>query len=204
MISMKRFYSWPYELRRQIEGLNTPAKIQQFLDSCRYNLEGTPRVPLAVVKMRRAHCFDGAVFAASIFAYHGEPPLILDLCAVRDDDHILAIYRSGRYFGAVAKSNYTGLRFREPIFRNARELALSYFESYFNLRREKSLREYSEPFDLRKVKTIDWLKPEVAFEQIAEALVRSPHRRILTGAQEQRLLRVDRRSFAAGLVGVES
>jgi hypothetical protein len=196
-----KFFPWSLAQESKIEKFNTPEKIQAFLDQAQYNVEGTPRIPSHVLKMKKAHCFDGAVFAASVLAYHGEPPLILDLCAVRDDDHILAIYRQGPYLGAIAKSNYVGLRFREPIFKTARELVLSYFESYFNLQREKSLREYSEPFDLRKIKQLEWSLEEGVFDQIAQQIVKARHFPILTKNQVRKLKRVDCRTFNAGLVG---
>jgi hypothetical protein len=196
-----RFFPWSATEESKIKKLNSPEKIQSFLDNAHYNLEGTPRVPSAVLKMKQAHCFDGAVFAASVLAYHGEPPLILDLCAVRDDDHILTIFKRGKYLGAIAKSNYVGLRFREPIFRTSRELVLSYFESYFNLEREKSLREYSEPFDMRKVRKLDWSLGEGVFDQIAGQLVKAPHFSILSKIEARKLSRVDSRTFSAGLVG---
>ena len=195
------FFPWTPAQESKIDKLSTPEKIQIFLDNAQYNLEGTPRIPSEVLKMKRAHCFDGAVFAASVLAYHGEPPLILDLCAVRDDDHILAIYKKGQHFGAIAKSNYVGLRFREPIFKTTRELVLSYFESYFNLKREKSLREYSEPFDLRNTQKLEWSKEVCVFDLIAEQLVKVKHYAILSKGQVQKLKRVDSRTFNAGLVG---
>lgn len=194
-------YPWTEGEKRQVARLDSPKKIQQFLDTALYNTEGIPRVPGAVLKAKRAHCFDGAVFAASVLSYHGEPPLILDLCAVRDDDHILALFKRGNCYGAIAKSNFVGLRYREPIFRNVRELVLSYFESYFNFLGEKGLREYSKPFDLRRIKNIDWSQGASVFDGIADKLIDSPHTRLLTRAQEKALLRVDRRTFQAGLTG---
>lgn len=194
-------YPWTESEQRVISRLDSPGKIQKFLDSALYNTAGVPRIPGGVLKSRCAHCFDGAVFAASVLSFHGEPPLILDLCASRDDDHILTLFRRGKYYGAIAKSNYVGLRYREPIFRTMRELVLSYVESYFNLRGEKSLREYSRPFDLRKVKNINWAEGAGVFDLIAEQLIESPHTRLLTVQQERALLRVDPRTFQAGLTG---
>lgn len=199
---VRGLYPWTEVEQRRIERFDSPEKIQKFLDLALYNTEGTPGIPSQVLKLKRAHCFDGALFAASVFSYHGEPALILDLCAVRDDDHILALFRRGKFYGAIAKSNYVGLRYREPIFSSVRELVLSYFESYFNLRGEKSLRSYSEPFDImRQAGSIDWSQGTAVFDQIADRLIRSRHTKLLSAAQERALLRVDRRTFQAGLVG---
>jgi hypothetical protein len=195
------FYPWTESEQRTVSRLDSTEKIQRFLDKALYNTEGTPRIPGEVLKARCAHCFDGAVFAASVLSFHGEPAMILDLCAERDDDHILALFRRGGHYGAIAKSNYVGLRYREPIFNNIRELVLSYFESYFNLRREKSLREYSAPFDLRKVRGIKWDQGSAVFDLIAEQLIESPHTRLITPQQKRALLRVDSRTFEAGLTG---
>ena len=196
------FYPWSEKDLVTVRKLQSAKDIQAYLDRLAYNLEGTPRIPGQVIKHKQAHCFDGALFAASVFSYHGEQPLILDLCAARDDDHILALYRSGKHYGAVAKSNYTGLRFREPIFKSIRELVLSYFESYFNLQREKSLRSYSEVLNLNVLGKLNWQLDDQLFEQIAQRLVVLPHHHILAKGQEKMLAKVDTRTFAAGLVGL--
>lgn len=197
----KRIYPWtPKEITR-IKALKTPEKIQQFLDQALYNTGKKTLTPGEVLKFRRAHCFDGAIFAASVLGFHGYSPLILDLRAVRDDDHVLALFKRDGRFGAVAKSNYVGLRYREPIYKNVRELALSYFESYFNLQREKSLREYSLPFDLSKVLGIHWERSEETFNLIAEQLDRSKHHTILRPSDVRQLALVDMRTFRAGKVG---
>ena len=129
--------------------LKTPEKIQSFLDSeIGYNKElqgATCRSPRRVLRDRLAHCMEGALFGAAALRVLGHPPLLLDLEAVRDDDHVLAIFRPRGHWGAVAKSNYSGLRYREPVYRSLRELAMSYFEHYYNLRREKTLRTLFAP-----------------------------------------------------------
>lgn len=204
-MNRKRFstalYPWSLAEEKVVQRLDSPEKIQFFLDQTTYNTGRHPLWPSEVLQQKNAHCFDGALFAASVLDYHGEPPLILDMIASRDDDHILTIFRRGRYFGAISKSNYVGLRFREPIFRNLRELVLSYFESYYNHRKQKSLRGYSPPFDLRRIKNLQWRRDIDVFEQIAEALSRLPHRSILSPHQERALSLVDKRSFSAGLFG---
>jgi hypothetical protein len=157
--------------------------------------------PRQVMAERRAHCFDGALFAAAALAEQGHPPLLVDLWAVRDDEHVLAVFRADGRLGAVAKSNFTGLRFREPIFRTVRELVLSYFEDYFNLQGEKTLRAHSGPMDLRQFDHLGWRFRDEPVPHISDRLDALVHRRLLTPAMERRLSRVDRRSMKAGMVG---
>ena len=124
--------------------LTTPAKIQRFLDEeLGYNLEpggDTCYSPRTVLQKRVAHCMEGAMLAAAALRRLGHPPLLVDLEAVRDTDHVLAVYRDNGHWGAVAKSDYSGLRSREPVYRTIRELVMSYFEHYFNPAGEKTLR----------------------------------------------------------------
>ena len=140
--------------RKILRSLTTPAKIQRFLDNeIRYNLEpggDTCYSPRTVLRKRVAHCMEGAMLAAVALRQLGHPPLLVDLEAVRDSDHVLAVYRANGYWGAVAKSDYSGLRSREPVYRNIRELVMSYFEHYFNPAGEKTLRAYSRPVNLRQ------------------------------------------------------
>ncbi|MBP9837335.1 MAG: hypothetical protein KBC84_01345 [Proteobacteria bacterium] len=197
----KQIFPWSSKTKQILQRLNCPFEIQNFLDKCRYNKSDKVRSPEEVATGRIAHCFDGAVFAASVLNYFGEQPLILDLCAVRDDDHILAIYKRGRYFGSIAKSNYSGLRFREAIFKSERELVLSYFEAYYNLQGEKTLRTYSNVFNLFKITKIDWQKTTETFECIASALNRTRHYKLFPPSSEMKLSPMDARSFRVGLVG---
>lgn len=184
--------------------LTTPAKIQLFLDGLDYNLEPegpTCLPPRKVLRLRTAHCMEGALLAAAALRLLGYEPLLVDLEAVRDDDHVLAVYRQDGRWGAVAKSNYSGLRFREPVYHDLRELVMSYFEHYFNLKGEKTLRRYSRPVNLRQFDRIHWMTTENDVWEIPEHLVRIPHFPLLTPQQVRRLNKVDERLFAAGLIG---
>ena len=182
--------------------LDSPGKIQRFLDrDLAYHKEHTCRSPRSVLRDRTAHCMEGALFAAAALRMIGHPPWIVDLEAVRDDDHVLAVYRVDDHWGSIAKSNYSGLRHREPVFRTLRELVMSYFEHYFNLRREKTLRAYSRPVNLSRFDSIHWMTAEDDVWAIPEYLCTIPHQRILTPRQMRRLPRVDARLFAAGLCG---
>lgn len=196
----------PFGLERRearlLQGLTPPWRIQKFLDALRYDVEGKGcRSPRRVLRERVVQCMDGALFAAAALRLQGYPPLIVDLEGEWDTDHVLAVYRQNGCWGAVARSNFSGLRFREPLFRTIRELVLSYFESYFNLRRQKTLRRYSRPVSLSRFDAQEWMTAEEDLWYIPEYLVRVPHYRLLTAQVERALAPVDRRTFEAGLVG---
>jgi hypothetical protein len=184
--------------------LGSPGKIQRFLDDLAYNKEPdgpTCLSPRRVLRERRAHCMEGALFGAAALRMLGHPPLLLDLEAVRDTDHVLAIFRVRGYWGALAKSNFSGLRYREPVYRTLRELVMSYFEHYFNLRREKTLRNFSRPVNLRRFDGMAWMTAEEDVWPVPEYLCTISHTPILPQRVVSHLGTVDRRLFAAGLVG---
>lgn len=191
----------PRELR-VLGRLSDPVAIQAFLDRVPYNADPVYRSPRSVLRDRKAHCFDGAVFAAAALRRLGHVPLLVDMRAVRDDDHIIAVFRRDGHFGAVAKSNFVGLRFREPVFRNLRELMLSYFEDFFNVDREKTLRSYSAPLDLSRFDPLGWETRDGAMDVIAARLDTARHFPLITARQEARLARVDDRFFRAGMLGI--
>jgi hypothetical protein len=184
--------------------LNTPERIQRFLDDVDYNKEEdgpTCRSPRRVLRDRLAQCLEGALFGAAALRVQGWEPLLLDLEAVRDDDHVLAIFRQRGCWGAIAKSNYAGLRFREPVYRSLRELAISYFEHYYNPDGEKTLRTYSRPVNLRRFDRIEWMTAEQDLWPVSDYLFSIPHKRLLTAAIVRNLNRMDARLMAAGKVG---
>ncbi len=185
-----------------LASLNSPVKIQLFLDELAYSTEPIYRCPLRVLRDRVAHCFDGGMFAAAVLSRLGFPPLVVDLIPNdQDDDHLLAVYKMDGYWGAVAKSNYVGLRFREPIFRNLRELVISYFEQYYNINHEKTLRGYTIPLNLKKFDRDEWMIKDEALDLIAQRLDEIRKFNILTPAMIDRLATVDERSYQAGLSG---
>ncbi|MBI4890756.1 MAG: hypothetical protein HY821_09045 [Acidobacteria bacterium] len=188
-----------------LRGLKTPHRIQRFLDDLSYNVEAngpTCLSPRQALRHAHAHCMEGAMLAAAALRAAGHQPLLLDLESVRDDDHVLAIYQIDRCWGAIAKSNYSGLRFREPVYRNLRELALSYFPHYYNLKGEKTLRAYStRPINLRRFDARNWMASEEDVWYIPEYLCEVAHTPLLTPAQIRRLQPMDKRLFDAGLVG---
>ncbi len=195
--------AWTRSELAALRRLRTPARIQDFLDALSYRAEDAPACPRRVLAERTAHCYDGALFAAAALRLAGHPPLLVDLQAVRDDDHVLAVFREGGCWGAIAKSNFAGLRFREPIFRSVRELATSYFESYFNLEGEKTLRRYLRPFDLSRFDRLGWTFDETWLPDIAERLDASRHHPVLPPARERRLRAVDDQSMRSGMVGTD-
>jgi hypothetical protein len=185
--------------------LNTPAKIQHFLDyEVAYNKEidgETCRSPSRVLSDRLAHCAEGAYFAAAALRVHGFPPLIVDLVAIRDDDHLLAVYKEHGRWGAIAKSNYSGLRYREPVYRTIRELVMSYFAHYYNLEGEMTLRSFSRPINIARFDPIDWMTTEDDLFLIGEYFYTVSHQQVLEPGQKRRRMRLDQRLFDAGLVG---
>jgi hypothetical protein len=189
---------------RVLRGLRTPARIQRFLDDLGYNKEKggeTCRSPRRILRDGVAHCMEGALLAAAALRVLGQPPLLLDLEAVRDDDHVLAIFRMRGHWGAVAKSNYSGLRFREPVYRTLRELVMSYFEHYYNPKGEKTLRRYSRPVNLARFDHLHWMTAEGDVWEIPEYLARIAHTTLLGRGMDRRLARMDARLYRAGLVG---
>src|SRR5215470_3568398 len=196
-----KMYGLNREELRLLRKLSTPEKIQKYLDDLPYNKEKegeTCRSPRLVIRHNTAHCFEGALFAAAALRAGGRPPLILDLEAVRDDDHVIAVYRTNGYWGAIAKSNYAGLRFRSPVYRTLRELALSYFEHYYNLRGEKTLRNYSRPVNLSRFDDIDWMTADEPLWAIPEYLCEIKHTPLF---EPTRRMYMDERLYKAGLLG---
>jgi hypothetical protein len=191
----------PRELR-VLGRLSEPVGIQAFLDRIPYSADPVYRSPRSVLRDRKAHCFDGAVFAAAALRRLGHAALLVDMRAIRDDDHIIAVFRRDGHIGAVAKSNFVGLRFREPVFRNLRELMLSYFEDFFNVDREKTLRSYSVPLDLSRFDPLGWETRDGAMDVIAARLDTARHFPLITARQEARLARLDERFYRAGMLGI--
>jgi hypothetical protein len=174
--------------------LDTPRKIQAFLYDLKQNFE--PRGETChgvreVLRTRRAHCIEGALVAAAALWVHGEPPLLLDMRAVRDFDHVVALFRRRGRWGAISKTNGATLRWRDPVYRSLRELAMSYLHEYTNRREHKTLREYSRPFDLRAMPSAAWVTPARQAWEVAERLDDLPHYSLLTRAEERELVRRD-------------
>jgi hypothetical protein len=192
---------WTAAQRRVLRRLRTPADVQGFLDATPYSTDPVYRCPASVLRDRRAHCFDGAVLAAAAMRRSGHPPLLVDLRAHRDDDHVLALYRVDGHWGVVSKSNVPLLRFREPVFRTVRELVMSYFEFYVNVEGLKALRSHSRPVSLVPFDRWSWTHDDRVMTRIARRLDAAPHLPLLTRRMVTRLRPVDRRTYDACMLG---
>src|SRR5467141_5008603 len=190
----------PKELRK-LRSLRDPHGIQKHLDAMDYHLADTAWSPRRVLAEETAHCLEGAIFAAAALRANGYPPLLLDFEAENDTDHVIAIYKRDGGWGAVAKSNFTGCRYREPVYRTLRELALSYFNIYCNLRGERTLRRYSRPVNLARFDHLHWMTTEKPVWFIAEYLCEISHISLLTPAMEKNLTRVDQRTLRGEMLG---
>ena len=186
---------------RTLRSLRTPASIQKFIDGLEYHLAGTAWSPRLVLRERTCHCLEGAIFAAAALRVIGFPALVIDFEAVNDTDHVVAVFQIDGHWGALAQSNYSGCRYREPVYRSLRELAMSYFEDYFNLRCERTMRTYSKPVNLARFDSRHWMTTEKPIWFIPEYLVDIPHIKLLTPRMIKRLSRVDERSKGAALYG---
>jgi hypothetical protein len=185
-----------------LKGLDHSAKIQAFLNTIPYSEDKFYRCPLRVLQDRKAHCFDGALFAAMALRRIGFPPLILEhIPNERDDDHIVAVFKQRDHWGAIAQSNFTGLRYREPIYRSLRELMMSYFEDSFNSAGEKTLRAYRGPINLKTFDRLDWMSSDTGLDALADAMDRYRVIALITEDMVANLDLADERSLRAGLMG---
>lgn len=186
---------------RVLRGLKTPVRIQKFVDGLGYQYADTAWSPHRVLRERKGHCLEGALLAAAALRVNGRPPLVMDLESVHDDDHVVAVYRERGLWGGIAKSNFAGLRFRAPVYRTLRELALSYFEHYYNLRGERTLRSYSAPVNLKRLDGKHWMTSEEDVWCVPELLIAARHYPLFPYKVARALPRLDRRSFEAGMHG---
>ncbi len=188
--------------RATLRRLNTPRKLQDFLERLRYNRgprSGTLHSPRVVLREGRAHCIEGALLAAAALWVNGARPLLLDVRSTDDDlDHVVALFRRHGCGGAISKTNHAVLRYREPVYRTVRELALSFFHEYFLNSGRKTMRDFSAPYDVVRHHGTAWLTREDDLWDIAEALDRSPHSRIMIPAQVRELRRADPVEIRAG------
>ena len=203
MAGRRRDFGFTAHELRALRSLRTPRGIQRALDSMPYHLAHSAWPPRRVLRAWTAHCLEGAVFAAVALRVLGFPPLLVDLEAVQDTDHVLAVFRKRGHWGAIAKSNFSGLRYREPVYRTLRELVMSYFEGYVNLRGDRTLRAYSRPVSLTRFDRLrpGWMAAESDVWWVAQHLVHITHIPLVTAVMIRRLTRVDQRSLDAARVG---
>lgn len=163
--------------------LHSPQKIQEYLDSLKINFDmsGNLLSSKKIIQEGRAQCIEGAMFAAASLAYHDRLPLLLDFQTIgEDEDHVVALFKEYNLWGAISKTNHAILRWRDPVYRSVRELAMSYFHEYYMHDGRKSLRAFSRPFDMRRYDPKFWIMGEESLEDIAEDLDESHHFPILS------------------------
>lgn len=184
-----------------LKTLNNPDKIQRFLDNIEYNPNYECRSPRWVIRKRSAHCFEGALFSAAALSFIGFKPLIVDMKSFNDDDHVIAVYKIDNHWGSVAKSNFTSLRSREPVYKSLRELIMSYFDFYFNSNGDKSLRSYSLPLDLNIYNSRHWATTDEDLEYIGDKLESITHFPVINKKMIENLKRASETMIKAGLLG---
>jgi hypothetical protein len=193
--------SWTKEEKEFLKSFRDPWSIQIFLDSIAYNPAYECRSPRWVIRKRSAHCFEGALFAAAALDFLGHKPLIVDMKAFNDDDHVIAVFRDEGYWGSVAKSNFTSLRFREPVYRSLRELIMSYFDFFFNIYGDKSLRSYSLPFNLASLNSRNWATTDDDLEYIGDKIESLYHFPVVTEKMIKKLNIASDSMLKAGMLG---
>lgn len=195
----------------KLKKLNTAKKIQDFLDVFPINMEengGTYMSVVRTLKAREAHCLEGALVAALALWIQGKKPLILDLKSNNGDDHVIALYQENGYWGSISKTNHATLRFRDPVYKTVRELAMSFFHEYIHLKSgEKILESFSNPVDLstivgpdmNKAESVsDWISGTRELDWLAERLDEVPHNEIYPRKNKKFLRNADPMELKAG------
>ncbi|MBI5786980.1 MAG: hypothetical protein HY446_00290 [Candidatus Niyogibacteria bacterium] len=178
---MKKFPAFGAKEFKVFQKFKSPQKIQDFVENIPINfeLEGdTCFSPLMVLKENKAHCVEGAMLAAAILWRHGQKPFLMDFeTTAEDESHVVALFRQNGCWGAISKTNHAVLRYRDPVYKTPRELAMSYFNEYFLDSGLKTLRRFSAPFDLSK-RPDEWLVSDKNLSYIVDELIESPHFKI--------------------------
>ena len=195
--------TWAKGELRLFGRLSSPIKIQLYLNRMAYDPDYGARSPRWIIKERKAHCFEGAIFAAAALRELGYRPRLVDIRSWNDDDHVIAVFKERGLWGAVAKSNFTLIRFREPVYRSLRELVMSYFDVYFNPLGDKTMRSYSLPLDLSRFDGRDWMTTDEDLEYIGDKLNAIKHIPVITRGMIRRLNRADGDLVKAGLLGAK-
>lgn len=165
------------EMRQLFSKLSAPQKIQDYLDTvpANFELDGeTNYSPALMMKMKKGHCFEGAIFAASVLAFHGERPLLLDFETLpKDEDHTVTLFKQNGHWGAISKTNHAVLKYRDPVYASVRELAMSYFNEYYLWDGTKSMIAYSKPFDLSKIPPEQWITTDQSLDWLMHRISKS-------------------------------
>ncbi len=199
----------PARLKRKFQSLESPIDVQRYLDSLAYIGEERDRCPLDVMKDKQCHCLDGGLFAALALRRIGDPGVMVDLVPVKDangnkldDDHVLAVFRRNRRWGAVAKSNFPWLRYRDPVYRSIRELVMSYFEAYFSINSIKVLRGYTRPFNIAHYDRLDYAWDEAGATELYKRFYKRTEIRVMPRESEALLVPADQREYDSAFMGV--
>lgn len=197
-------FGLPEKEYKILKRLNTPKKIQDFLDRMPINFEkdgDTYYSPMTVLEKRTCHCCEGAVLATLTLRINGYEPLLMDLEANKKDfDHVVALFRQYGKWGAISKTNHAVLRYREPIYKSIRELAMSYFHEYFDDKGRKNLRRYSPPVNLKRFDKKGWITTKNKIDYIPDYLSKVRHFNILNKKQIMNLRRADKVEIEAGKI----
>lgn len=190
--SVKRFSFFTREQLVLLKKLDTPIKIQDFLETLSANFRNTSHSPKKVLEQKKAHCFEGALLAAAILRFHGQPPLVVDLkVADGDDSHVIAVFKENGFWGAIGKTNHAVLRYRDPVYKSIRELVMSFFNEYFLENGKKTLRSYSEPINLSRFDKSKWMTSEKNLYFIVDFIDKVFHKKILNPKMISNLRKAD-------------
>lgn len=186
-----------------LKTLDSPIKIQAFLNTISYSVDAFYRCPLRVLRERIGHCFDGALFAATALRRIGYPPLILEIIPnAHDDDHLLAVFKFRGHWGAVGQSNFANLRYRDPVYRSLRELVMSYFPFYFNVRGEITMLGYRTPINFSVYDKLDWMTSDANLDFVGDDMNRYKTYRVVSDEMLPFIAPADARTLESALVGV--
>jgi hypothetical protein len=199
----ERYHLWNTEEIDIINSLDTPESVQAYLDQIPYNTEITCRSPRRVMRDKKANCMEGAFFAAASLESLGFNPSVVYFYAVRDDGHAITLFRRNGKYGSIAKSNFTGLRYRSPIYKSVREVVLSYFDHHFNILKELTMRKYTQPLYLKQTLFPDWQLREDDLFDISDHFDKLRTYTIITPYEARSLRLVDEMSYKAGLLGAD-
>jgi hypothetical protein len=181
---------WTPSEKKLLKALNTPEKIQKYLDQLVYNPDNSAVSPRYVMLTNEGHCFEGCLMAAAALEFHGHKPLMVDLRAHKDDDHVICVYKTKTGWGSISKSNTTLLAGREPYFRTIRELVMSYFNFYFNVSGHLSLYAYSDPINLNRYNHWNWRTTDLNLEEMGRSFCDVVHFELLSLSQLTKLPKV--------------
>ncbi len=190
-------YNYTKEEIKLFRRLNSPKKIQDYVNLIPFNFSERENYfsPRSVLINKKADCLEGAMFAVAVLEFHGRKPWLLDLRSAKkpwDYDHVVAVFKKDRFFGAISKTNHAVLRYREPIYKSVRELVMSYFHEYFLTGGKKTLREYSELFDMNRLNCLNWRTTDKNLWEIHGHLDKIKHHKILSKRQIKNLRKVDK------------